>query len=487
MNQSDRSHLRSIARSAMKFRGLEPDFPPAALREVAAMAGPPQNGHEPLRDLRSLLWCSIDNDDSRDLDQLSVAEVLPDGAVKVLIAIADVDAAVERASAIDRHAAINTTSVYTPGAIFPMLPERLSTDLTSLNAHEDRVSVVTEIVVSAAGAVTGSDVYGARVRNQAKLAYNAVGAWLAGTGPLPPAAAAVRGMDEQLKIQDRVAQSLDHVRHEQGALEFQTIEVTHVFDGDTLTELAPELPNRAKKLIENLMVAANGVIARYLDAHDFPSLRRVVRSPERWDRIRAVAEGLHATLPPTADSGALAAFLAARRAADPESFPDLSRTIIKLLGSGEYVVDPPGAEPPGHFGLAVRDYTHSTAPNRRYPDLITQRLVKAVLAGQPSPYSIDELEHLAEQCTRQEDNAQKVERQVRKSAAAMIVQHRIGETFHAFVTGASNKGTFVRTVSPPIEGMLVHGGGGVDVGDRLNVRLVSVDVDRGFIDFERAG
>jgi VacB/RNase II family 3'-5' exoribonuclease len=486
MNQSDRSRLRSIARAAMKFRGLEPDFPPAALREVAAMDGPPQTSDEPLRDLRALLWCSIDNDDSRDLDQLSVAETLPNGDVKVLVAIADVDAAVERASAVDRHAAINTTSVYTPGAIFPMLPERLSTDLTSLNPDEDRVSVVTELIVSPAGALTSSGVYGARVRNQAKLAYNAVGAWLAGDGPLPPAAATVRGMDEQLKIQDRVAQSLDRVRHELGALEFQTIEVTHVFDGETLVDLAPELPNRAKKLIENLMVAANGVIARYLDAHNFPSLRRVVRSPERWDRIRAVAEGLHATLPPAADSGALAAFLATRRKADPEGFPDLSRTIIKLLGSGEYVVDPPGAEPPGHFGLAVRDYTHSTAPNRRYPDLITQRLVKAVLAGQPSPYSIEALEQLAEQCTRQEDNAQKVERQVQKSAAAMVVQHRVGEQFHAFVTGASPKGTFVRTAAPPIEGMLTRGGRGVDVGDRLDVRLVSVDVDRGFIDFERA-
>src|SRR5258708_6870974 len=364
MNQSDRSHLRSIARSAMQFRGLEPDFPPAALREVAEMTGPPQSGGEPLRDLRSLLWCSIDNDDSRDLDQLSVAEVLPNGDVKLMVAIADVDAAVERASAVDRHAAINTTSVYTPGAIFPMLPERLSTDLTSLNANEDRISVVTEVVVSSAGTITGSDVYGARVRNQAKLAYNAVGAWLAGTGPLPPAAAAVHGMDEQLKIQDRAAQALDRVRHEQGALEFQTIEVTHVFDGDRLTELTPELPNGAKKLIENLMVAANGVIARYLDAHNFPSLRRVVRSPERWDRIRAVAEGLHATLPPTADSGALAAFLGGRRLADPENFPDLSRPTIKLPRPPPYPLAPPPPHPPPPLPLPVRDYTHSTAPNR---------------------------------------------------------------------------------------------------------------------------
>ena len=481
-----RAQLRAIAVRAMRERGLEPDMPPEAVAAAAAVKAPPRSTEEPVRDLRTRLWCSIDNDDSRDLDQLSVADALPAGDVKLLVAIADVDVLVPKGSPADRHAERNTTSVYTPAVIFPMLPEKLSTDLTSLNASEDRLAIVIELVVSPDGALRASDVYGALVRNHAKLAYNAVGAWLSGRGPLPPAAA-VPGMDEQLRIQDGAAQALSRVRHERGALEFQTVEVQTLFDGDTLRDLEPQTPNRAKALIENLMVAANGVTARFLDAHDFPSLRRVVKSPERWDRIRALAEGLGDTLPGSADSRALNDFLGRRKEADPDAFPDLSRTIIQLLGSGEYVVDPPGQEPPGHFGLAVRDYTHSTAPNRRYPDLITQRLVKAALAGHPAPYSIAELERLAAQCTKQEDNATKVERQTRKSAAALIVQSRIGEQFDAIVTGASNKGTWVRVAAPPIEGRLLHGTvAGLDVGDRLRVRLSGVNVDRGFIDFDRA-
>jgi exoribonuclease-2 len=484
-NRSDRARLRAIAVRAMRERGLEPNMPAAALAEVDAMTGPPLTTEEPTRDLRSLLWCSIDNDDSRDLDQLSVAEPLANGSLKVLVAIADVGAAVPKGSAVDRHAAQNTTSVYTPGVIFPMLPERLSTDLTSLNDRQDRLSVVVEMAVAPDGQLTASDIYGAQVRNTAKLAYNAVGSWLAGAGPLPAAAAAVPGMDEQLRIQDRAAQALARVRHELGALEFQTLETQAVFDGDTLRDVQPQVGNRAKALIENLMVAANGVTARFLDARGFPSLRRVVKSPERWDRIRGLAHDLGDELPEAADARALNAFLARRKAAAPDTFPDLSTTIIKLLGSGEYVVDPPGAEPPGHFGLAVRDYTHSTAPNRRYPDLITQRLVKAALAKHPSPYGLGELERLAVQCTRQEDNATKVERQVRKAATALLVKSRIGERFDAIVTGASNKGTWVRVGTPPIEGRLMKGEHGLDVGDRLRVRLVRVDVDRGFIDFVR--
>jgi exoribonuclease-2 len=366
-----------------------------------------------------------------------------------------------------------------------MLPERLSTDLTSLNEHEDRLAVVTEIVVSSDGALKTSEVYPAVVRNQAKLAYNAVGAWLIGGGPLPPAAANVRGMDEQLRMQDRVAQSLSEARHRTGALDFETIEVEHVFDGDTLRDVQAQRKNRAKALIENLMIAANGVTARFLDARGFPSLRRVVKSPERWERIRNLAEEMGEKLPPEPDSIALSALLARRRQQDPDTFPDFSRSIIQLLGSGEYVVDPPGTEPPGHFGLAVRDYTHSTAPNRRYPDLLTQRLLKATLAGRPSPYSLGELEQLAAHCTQQEDAANKVERQVRKAAAALVVESRVGETFQAFVTGASSKGTWVRVPSPPVEGKLVHGERGLDVGDRVRVRLAGVNVERGFIDFER--
>ena len=439
----------------------------------------------PARDLRSLLWCSIDNDDSRDLDQLSVAEALPDGAVKVMVAIADVDAVVPKGSPVDRHAETNTTSVYTPAVIFPMLPERFSTDLTSLNEHEDRLAVVIELTVAPDGSILQSDVYGALVRNQAKLAYNAVDAWLTGRGPLPPAAAAVRGMDAQLRMQDGVAQALDAVRHQRGALQFQTLEVRPTFDGDTLSDLYVETPNRAKSLIENLMVAANGVVARFLDARGFPSIRRVVRAPERWDRIVALASQTGDRLPPNPDAAALSAFLLKRRQADPLRFPDLSLTIIRLLGSGEYVVDPPGAEPPGHFGLAVKDYTHSTAPNRRYPDLVTQRLVKAALAGAAPPYSVADLEGLAAHCTRQEDAANKVERQVRKAAAAMVIAPRLGERFDAVVTGASGKGTWVRVLTPPVEGRLVRGEAGLDVGDEVRVQLSRVDVDRGFIDFVR--
>jgi VacB/RNase II family 3'-5' exoribonuclease len=486
-DRSDRARLRAIAVAAMRERGLDPDFSPAALAEVRALDGPPEPDGRATRDLRSLLWCSIDNDDSRDLDQLSVAEPLPQGAVKLRVAIADVDAAVPKGSPVDRHAALNTTSVYTPAVIFPMLPERLSTDLTSLADQEDRLSMVIEFVVSQAGDLSEPDIYPARVHNHAKLAYNAVGAWLAGEGPLPPAAAAKPGLDAQLRMQDTVAQTLNRVRHERGALDFETVEVSHEFDGETLRELQPVRPNRARSLIENLMVAANGVTAGFLDTRGYPVLRRVVRSPERWDRIRALAAESGDELPDLPDSKALAAFLAGQRRAAPDAFPDLSRTVIKLLGSGEYVVDPPGAEPPGHFGLAVRDYTHSTAPNRRFPDLITQRLLKAALAGRPSAYNLDELELLAAHCTTQEDAANKVERQVRKSAAALLVRSRIGELFDAIVTGSSNKGTWARVRTPPVEGKLVKGGGGLDVGDRVRVRLVDVDIERGYIDFERAG
>lgn len=482
---SHRSRLQAIAARAMRERGLDPEFPAAALAQAAALPGPPLSAEEPTRDLRDLLWCSIDNDDSRDIDQLTVAEPAPDGIVRVLVAIADVDAAVARGSACDRHAALNTTSVYTPAIVFPMLPERLSTDLTSLSDGEDRLSVVIEMSVGADGEVVSSDVYGARVRNKAKLAYHGVGEWLEQRGPLPEAAAAVRGMDQQLRLQNRVAQALNARRYERGALEFASTEVRHVFAGDALREVEPDRPNRARSLIENFMVAANSVTARFLDARGFPSLRRVVRSPDRWDRIRALAAAAGESLPEAPDSPALAGFLARRRKAEPARYADLSMSVLKLIGSGEYVVDPPGTEPPGHFGLAVRDYAHSTAPNRRYPDLLTQRLLKAALAAHPAPYSVEELGRLATHCTKQEDAANKVERQVRKAATAMLVESRVGQAFDAVVTGASPKGTWVRVASPPMEGRLMKGERGLDVGDQVRVRLDGVDIDKGFIDFVR--
>ena len=480
-----RIDLGNLARQVMIERGFEPDFPADAIRQVAALSGPAADGA--VRDLRALAWASIDNDDSRDLDQLTVAEELPGGAVRVLVAIAEVDSTVGKGSPVDRHARRNTTSVYTAARIFPMLPEKLSTDLTSLAAHEERLAVIIEFVVNDDGSIGSSDVYRARVRNQAKLAYGGVGAWLAGEGPMPPAMAAAQGVDVQIRLQDRVAQTLAQRRHEHGALDLEVLEPRAVMSDGEVVDLRQQQRNRATQLIEDFMIAANGVTARYLQAKGFPTLRRVVRSPERWDKLRSFAAGFGDALPGTPDAKALADFLVRRRTADRLRFPDLSLSVVKLLGRGEYVVQLPGGPAAGHFGLAVSDYVHSTAPNRRFPDLVTQRLVKAALNGGRSPYDDDELAALATHCTEQEDAANRVERQVRKSAAALLLRSRIGEPFDAIVTGASEKGTWVRVLQPPVEGKLVHGHDGLDVGDRVGVRLVSVNVERGFIDFDRSG
>ena len=471
----------------MLARGLLPDFSAGALAELDGIHEPATRAEESTRDLRHLIWCSIDNDDSRDLDQLTVAEAMPDGATKILVAVADVDAVVKKQSALDDHARQNTTSVYTAAEVFPMLPEKLSTDLTSLNYESDRLAMVIEMVIASDGSLQGSDIYSAIVRNCAKLAYNSVADWLEGPGPMPQAIGKVDGLDENLRLQDRVAQKLKALRHLQGALDLATIEARAVFDGDQIKDLEAERKNRAKEIVEDFMIAANGVTARYLASKMYPSLRRVVRTPQRWDRIIALASDHGFTLPEKPDSKALEQFLIAAKAADLLRFPDLSLSVIKLLGAGEYVVELPGGNTAGHFGLAVRDYTHSTAPNRRYPDLITQRLLKAAIAGSSLPYENDELQALAKHCTEQEDGAKKVERQVGKSAAAMLLEPRIGERFDGIVTGASDKGTWVRLLHPPIEGKLVSGFAGMDVGDRVSVQLVRTDVERGYIDFKRVG
>lgn len=481
----NRADLAEIAKQAMTDRGLEPEFPPAVDQQLATISGPAHESEPDIRDLTSLLWCSIDNDDSRDLDQLSVSEELPDGTIKLLVAIADVDALVRKGTPIDGHARANTTSVYTAARIFPMLPERLSTDLTSLNADQDRLAVVTEMIFDRDATLTSSTIYRAKVRNKSKLAYDAVAAWLEGKGDEPPAAKAVSGMDAQLRTQDVLAQKLRGRRHELGALELETIQPKAVFAGDQVVDVRQEAHNRARQVIEDFMIATNGVTARFLAEKKFAALRRVVRSPERWLRIVDVAHELGETLPLEPDAKALEDFLVKRRQADPVRFPDLSLVIVKLMGAGEYVVETPGGAPVGHFGLAVRDYTHSTAPNRRYPDLITSRLLKAALAGAPTPYASGELEELAKHCTEQEDNANKVERQVRKSAAALLLETRIGERFNALVTGASPKGVFVRILAPPVEGMLTRGSAGLKVGQKVFVELVGTNVERGFIDFAR--
>jgi exoribonuclease-2 len=477
--------LKGIARRAMFENGLLPDFSPAALEQLGKIATPAMESGPQVRDLRTLLWCSIDNDESRDLDQLSVAEPLGEDAVKILVAIADVDATVAVGSPLDEHARSNTTSVYTAAQIFPMLPERLSTDLTCLAEGAERLSFVIEMTVAADGSVRASDLYRARVVNRAKLAYNSVAAWLDGKAAAPPRVASVPGMDQQLRIQDRVAQALKRVRQEQGALGLVTLEAQAVHEGAALVDLRPDEDNRAKELIEYFMIAANGVVAQYLERRGSSSLRRVLRQPERWDRIVALARGLGESLPASPDARALSAFLVRRQQAAPAQFPDLSLAIVKLLGAGEYVLKRPGQPAEGHFGLAVDDYTHATAPNRRFPDVITQRLVKAALLGRAAPYSDADLPALATHCTEQERNAAKVERQVRKSAAAMLLQSRVGQQFDAIVTGASDKGTWVRITAPLAEGRVVQGFQGLDVGDRVRVQLVHTDVARGFIDFAR--
>jgi VacB/RNase II family 3'-5' exoribonuclease len=479
--------LQRVARRAMVDRSLLPAFSDAAMAEVSQLSEATRSASSTasVQDMRDRLWMSIDNDDSLDLDQLSVAESSTDGTVKVWVAIADVDALVHKGSAIDEHARANTTSVYTAAQIFPMLPEKLSTDLTSLREGVDRVAIVVEMTVRPDGSIAGSNVFSAVVRNHAKLAYNSVAAWLDGTSPAPAHIVAVPGMDEQVRLQDRVAHQMRKLRFEHGALTLETPEAHAQFDGGTLADLVPEGRNRTKDLIEDFMIAANGVTARFLETKKFPSLRRVLRSPERWAKIVDLAQSVGDDLPAAPSNEALQGFLLRRREADPSRFADLSVSVVKLLGKGEYALDLPGQTPIGHFGLALRDYTHSTAPNRRYPDLVTQRLLKAAMAGSAPPYPNDDLRALAEHCTQQEDNAAKVERRVRKSAAAMLLASRIGERFDALVTGASDKGTWVRIVRPAAEGKVVRGFQGLDVGDRVRVELLATDFERGFVDFAR--
>jgi exoribonuclease-2 len=478
-----RSDLVRIATDAMLERQLLPDFSAQVLQELAAIPGPAQDADPAIRDLRSLLWCSIDNDDSHDLDQLTYCEQVEADCIRMLVAIADVDAIVKKDCAIDAHARTNTATVYTSGRIFPMLPERLSTDLTSLNAHQDRLAVVTEMVFDTNGLLLRFSVFRAWVHNQAQLAYDAVALWIDAAGPLPPAAASVPGMEQQLRQQDTLAQKLRSLRRTKGSLEFETFQPHAVFDGEKVVDIRQQEQNRARQLIEELMIATNGCNARFLARSGAGSLRRVVRSPERWLRIVEVARTYGDVLPPDPDSKALESFLARRRLADPLRFADLSLVIVKLMGSGEYVVESPGGPPVGHFGLAVRDYTHSTAPNRRFPDLVTSRLLKAALAGQKPPYSMAELSALALHCTRQEDATRKVERRMRKSDAALLLESRIGETFTAIVNGHSPDGAWVRLLSPPAEGKLVGRTDEPTVGAQIRVTLVSTNVERGFIDF----
>lgn len=471
----------------MQEHGFHPEFSSGAQKQLSAIianssAANPDR-HANLTDLRGLLWSSIDNDDSRDLDQIEWAESLPDGRIRILIGVADVDETVQRGTPIDEHAASETTSVYTGVRTFPMLPTALSENLTSLNEHQHRAAVVTEFCVDAKGIVSDGKIHRALVQNKAQLAYNAVGAWLEGKGAAPEKVAKSKELEQQLRLQDKAAQCMVGARFQHGALDLETIETRPLMQREEAIDLVRQVKNRATSLIEEFMVAANGVMARFLDAAKVASIRRIVRTPKRWERIVELAKGLRTNLPAEPDSKALNDFLLEQRAKDPLRFPDLSLSVIKLLGPGEYIMIRPGEESPGHFGLAVQDYTHSTAPNRRFPDMVTQRLLKAVKAGANSPYSADDLQAIATRCTQMEDAARHVEREMQKRIAAVVLHSRIGQSFAGIVTGVNQHGTFVRALEPHVEGMVVRGGKGLDVGDRVTVKLVGTNPERGFIDF----
>jgi VacB/RNase II family 3'-5' exoribonuclease len=488
ISHSPNLNLQTIARQAMLDRGFDPDFPPDVQQQVSQLKVKPPEitvGNQ-IRDLRHLPWSSIDNDTSRDLDQIEIAERFPNGQFRVLVGIADVDAFVSQGSPIDAHAAKETTTVYTGVRNFHMLPEELSTDVTSLLERDNELCIVIEFVVSGDGQIVSGDMYRAVVHNQAQLTYNAVGAWLEGKATAPPKVAASAELQEQLKLQDEIAQTLKNARFHHGALNIENAEAHPVMLNEREVEIEKQEKNRATELIEDFMIAANETVARLLEEKKVSSIRRVVKTPERWERIVELAAKQGGKLPHEPDSKALNDFLTARKAADPEHFADLSLAVVKLMGPGEYVLQRPGDPEQGHFGLAVQNYTHSTAPNRRFADLLTQRLIKAVLLNQPSPYSEDDLTAIARNCTLKEDAARKVERQVSKVLAALAMTRRIGEVFDAIVTGVTPGGTFVRVLTSHVEGLLLRGHEHIDVGDKLRVKLVKTDVQRGYIDFVRA-
>lgn len=480
--------LSEIADQTMLDNGFIPEFPEAVRKEEGSLKAksPKLFSEEGLRDLRKLLWSSIDDPKTRDLDQVEYAESLPNGTIRLLIGIADVDTFVVKQSAIDEHAGRNCTSVYAGVKTFPMLPEELSTDLTSLVEGEDRLVVVTEMTISGDGSVESAGFYRAIVHNKAKLSYEGIGDWLDGKSGPPKNLKSEPGLEAQIRLQSEATERLIEFRQRLGAIDLGTIQAVPVANEQgKVIELKVIEPNSARELIANFMIAANVEMAEYLESKGGPSIRRTVRQPKYWDRIVEIAEELGEKLPPTPDSRPLADFLARRKKADPLHFPDLSLAVVKSLGPGEYTVQAPGEESEGHFGLAVQDYTHSTAPNRRYADLITQRLVKAALANSASPYSLEELEQIAERCSERENAARKVERKMRKVAASLLLDDRIGQVFEAIVTGASTKGTFARVLRPPVDGRIMRGER-LRVGDKVRVRLLSTDPERGFIDFAKA-
>ena len=479
--------LRLIALQAMTVAGLATDFPAQVLHEAQSLikTGSENTTDGPVRDMRVVAWSSIDNRESRDLDQVEYVERLADGRLRLLIGIADVDTFVPKGSAIDGHAFVNTVSVYTPATIFPMLPELLSTDKTSLLEGQDRLAIVIELIITREGVVSSKDVYRAVVHNHAKLTYEEVGEWLEDRSSVPERVKNVAGLEEQIRLQMEATKRLHSLRKEKGALELETVEAEPVLSGGEVVRLDIKRHNVAQSIIESFMIAANTAMAEFLQERGVPSLRRVVRTPERWPQIVKLAATFGTILPSQPDSRALSDFLTQRKEAEPGNYANLSLSVLKMLGGGDYRVEAPGLEQEGHFGLAVHDYTHSTAPNRRYPDLITQRCLKAVISGEAPPYTKETLEEIADRCNKMESAARKVERTTEKSAVAVLLGSRRGEIFDGIVTGVKERGTFVRLITPPAEGRIIESEEGLSVGEKVRVRLISTEPERGFIDFAK--
>lgn len=493
MRNHGQVNLREVAREALEERGFKSEFSPAVERAASKVQEPDFSSLK-IPDLSHLPWSSIDNDESKDLDQIECVKV-EGRTTRVLVGIADVASLVPKNSEIDLHAQHNTTSIYTGVKTFPMLPERLSNDLTSLNENEKRLAMVIETKVAEDGEITSFNVYPAIVQNKAQLTYNAVSTWLKDYTPpdseiTQRMLAKIRSnpvLQEQIKIQDEIAQTLREKRREEGSLDFETPQLRANVKQDGHYSLGSHRSNRATQLIEELMVSANQAVDEFLQKKGMPVLQRVVKEPRNWPRMVALAEEYGCTLPGEPDGQALQKFLAEQKRRDPDRFPDLSLAMIKLMGRGEYDAKAPNQDGTGHFGLAVTHYAHSTAPNRRYPDLITQRMLHAAVEGKPSPYSMGELRSLAAHCTEQEGEANKAERHVHKSIAAVELANHVGEKFRGFISGASEKGVWVRVVDPPVEGKVMGRTGDLKVGQEVEVKLVGTDPYRGFIDFEVVG